>query len=110
MHEIGLIQNLIEQAQQAAAGRVVRQVEVALGELSDISAEALNFYFDQLRRETALAQAKLVIHPEAGRGECRHCGSVGLGAVLQGLCPVCGAQAWKIQRGDTVRLEAIEVE
>ena len=110
MHEIGIVQNLIEQARRAAAGRRIRQVHVALGGLSDISAEALDFYFGQLRVETPLAEARLVIRAEPGRAECQNCEHVADGEAALLTCPVCAAVAWRIVGGNRVALEAVDVD
>jgi hydrogenase nickel incorporation protein HypA/HybF len=67
MHELGMVQNLIEQAVGSAGGRPIRQIHVALGQFSDVSPESLEFCFELLRDGTAAAGASLVIRPEAGR-------------------------------------------
>jgi len=110
MHEIGIVQSLIDQAARAAEGRAIRQVHVALGDLSNVTPEALEFYFDQLRAGTPAAEAGLTIRREASRACCQDCGGEFAAAELSDACPACGSARLQILAGDRLILEAIDVE
>jgi hydrogenase nickel incorporation protein HypA/HybF len=110
MHEIGIVQGLIDQAARAAEGRPIRQIHVALGDLSDVTPEALEFYFDQLRAGTPAAEASLAIRHEPSRARCDDCGSEFAAAEVSGGCPACGSARLQVVAGDRLILEAIDVE
>jgi len=110
MHEIGIVQNLIKHASQAAGGRPIRRVHVTLGALADLSPEALEFYFEQLRPGTALADSQLVVRQEPGRMQCGACGHIAETELTAGVCPACGSSAARVIGGERIQLEAVEVE
>jgi hydrogenase nickel incorporation protein HypA/HybF len=110
MHEVGIVQTLIEQAARAADGRPLRHIHVRLGRLSDVSRDALDFYFAQLRPGTPAAGSDLVVRDEPGAARCAACGGeFVLPAELAG-CPVCGSPRVTVVGGDRLSLEAVDVD
>ena len=129
MHEIGIVQNLIASAAQAAGSREIKHIHVALGELSDVTRESLDFYFEQLRTGTPAAGANLVVRMDAARVRCLSCGAEDTGAEDTGAedtgaedtgaeiagggarweCPACHSPRLMILSGDRLRLEAVDV-
>ena len=110
MHEIGIIQNLIAQAAQAAGNRDIKRIHVALGELSDVTRESLDFYFEQLRTGTSAAEASLVVRMDAARVRCLSCGAEIADGGARWECPACNSHRLMILSGDRLRLEAVDVE
>ena len=109
MHEVGIVQNLIDHAVRAAAGRPIKQIHVALGELADLSPEALHFYFDELRTGTLAAGARLVVRVEPCRAQCPLCGREFVIDSECAACPECGSLRLKVTAGDRLALEAVDV-
>jgi hydrogenase nickel incorporation protein HypA/HybF len=110
MHEFGIVQTLIDQAVRAAGGRPVRRLQLAVGELSGVSPEALELYFGQLSPGTPLAGAGLVVRCEPGRMRCLTCGAEAGLTEPRAPCPCCGGWECQVIAGDAVLLEALDVD
>ncbi len=109
MHELGIVQDLIAHAVEAAGGRPLKRIHAALGELSDVSPQALNFYFEELRTRSPAADAALAIRIEPGGARCLAC-ECEFAVAGQEACPACGSIRWQVTAGDRLVLEAVEVE
>jgi hydrogenase nickel incorporation protein HypA/HybF len=66
MHELAVARNIVEVAEEAAAGRPVLKVTVEIGTETQVSAEALAFSFDVVAAGTVVAGAELEIRDVAG--------------------------------------------
>lgn len=70
MHELhateAIVRLAVETAQQSGAGRVTA-IDLTLGELSDITEDSVQFYFDALSRGTTAEGAALRFRRVAGR-------------------------------------------
>lgn len=112
MHEMSLALNIVELAEaesRAAGGGRIRRVEVEVGELAGVMAEALQFCFAAACRDTMAEGAELAIIGVAGRGECASCRRLSAMAEQFSLCPACGGLMRAVQ-GQELRLVAVVVE
>jgi len=113
VHELGATQTLLRLAleQAAAAGaRRVTDVHISVGRLSDVSPEAIRFYWPEVSRDTSAEGARLHFRRESARVSCRSCGRR---SVLSGdavACPRCQAVDIQVIAGDATYLRAIDVE
>ena len=114
MHEVALVQALIEQVEQEIRradqrGRVLR-LELHVGRLSGASPDALRFAFEVLAPGTLVEQAELaIVEP---RAECR-CRACGVNTPIEELvvaCPQCGSAAITIDGGRELLLQSIQLE
>jgi hydrogenase nickel insertion protein HypA len=110
MHEVGLVQTMLDEAARAAGGRPIRQVHVALGRLADVSREALDFYFAELRRGTPAAGADLIVRDEPGAVRCAECGRLCRVISPPEQCPACHSARLQLVGGTGLVLEAIDVD
>jgi hydrogenase nickel incorporation protein HypA/HybF len=110
MHEVGIVENVIQQACTAAKGRRIREIDVVNGELSSVSHESLAFYFGLLQPGTAAAEARLVVRAESGRARCSDCRAESAIQFETLGCPACGSPRLQIISGDRLALEAVEVD
>lgn len=114
MHEAAVAEELIAAAQAQLArhgvqGRVLR-LEVTVGRLSGVSAEALRFAFERLAPGTPVAGARLdIAEPPAWR-RCRRCGDRSRTDELFGVCPACGSDEVTVEGGHELLLQTLEVE
>jgi hydrogenase nickel incorporation protein HypA/HybF len=113
MHELSVTQNLLtivlEHAQKAGAGRVLR-IDLRIGEMSGIVDESVQFYFDFISRDTPAAGARLNIARVPARFRCSACDAEFEPKDGSWLCPGCGAAAGKLIAGREMSVESIEVE
>ncbi len=110
MHEMALVRGIIDICQQHAAGRQVLALEVEIGELGGVVAEALEFCFEACSKETVLEGARLSLIQIAGTGLCQECGALTPINALFSPCGSCGSYQVVVQSGEELRVRSIEVE
>lgn len=111
MHEISLVENLLEQVSRQAllrSGAIVHRIEVRIGEVSGVEAELFASAFEQLRAGTPFQDARLEIRRVAADWRCRGCErGVFAGEAL--CCKDCGVPA-ELVAGSELMLDRIELE
>jgi len=110
MHELSIVTGVVEICEQHAAGRRVLAVTLAIGALSGVVPEALEFCFEAATKETLLEGARLEIDRIAATGFCSSCGVVSSIDTYFDPCPCCGAPALELRSGDEMRVKDLEVE
>ena len=76
MHELSLTQSIVELAVEHAQREkavAIRSITVAVGALSGVVADAVEFAFDVCSKGTMAEGARLEIRHIAGRGRCLEC-------------------------------------
>ncbi len=114
MHELSIAEALIEQVgrelkRAGQPGPVVR-LELAVGKLSSVHAEALRFAFGLLAPGTLVDGAELEITESPARCCCRICRAETEIEELVFRCPRCESEQVTIEGGRDLLLECIEVE
>ncbi|MCG8459777.1 MAG: hydrogenase maturation nickel metallochaperone HypA [Holophagales bacterium] len=114
MHELSVAHSLVEMASEAAreAGATrVREVRLAIGALSCVAPEALEFCFELASRDTPLAGARLryrrlpvVIHCPTCREDKE------LEGIQSFRCPVCATPSADLRQGRELEIETLEIE
>ena len=108
MHELGITQEVVAIAADAAGGRKVRRVVLEVGKLSGVFPDAVQFCFDACAEGTAVEGAVLEIVETPGRGRCRECGGeVALDRPF-GQC-ACGCTDLEWLSGDELRVRELEL-
>ena len=73
MHELSITQSLVDAVLNRTGERPVTAVNLMIGPLSGVLADAVRFCFDVATAGTPLAGARLQIDEPQGRGRCRSC-------------------------------------
>jgi hydrogenase nickel incorporation protein HypA/HybF len=113
MHELALSQGIVEVVCTRAAAdgaRRVRRVCIAIGALSPVEPNAIEFCFDAASRGTLAEGAVLEIRRPPGRARCRSCDRVVTIAGYDRPCPLCGEGRWVLVGGDELQVLELEVE
>jgi hydrogenase nickel incorporation protein HypA/HybF len=110
MHEFSIAANLVEKLSEFARenpDKQIREVRLAIGELSHIEHEQLRFCYESITTETPLEGSILNIEKTEALVECSHCSYRGrpkywddilAGApVVTFQCPACGKTVEGIQ-------------
>jgi hydrogenase nickel incorporation protein HypA/HybF len=112
MHEVGLMQNALEAAEnharQAGATRVHR-LKLRVGALSGVVPEALESAFAVLAPNSLAKDAKLEIEIIAIIGWCESCQKEFPCGDLINNCPQCGEPTAAIRRGRELELAQLEI-
>jgi hydrogenase nickel incorporation protein HypA/HybF len=109
MHELGITRNIVAIVTEAANGRRVRRVDVDVGQLSGVLAQAVTFCFEVVSKNTPLEGAALVIREVEGRGRCRVCGEEMATPTLFTTCP-CGSRDVERLQGEELKIKSMEIE
>jgi hydrogenase nickel incorporation protein HypA/HybF len=114
MHELALVESLIEQvgnevAQSGHRGRVLG-LELIVGRMSGANADSIRFAFELLAPGTLVEKAELrVVEPKAVCC-CDDCGHLHEIDELAAACPQCGGEQISFQGGQDLLLQSIELE
>lgn len=114
MHEVALVQALLEQVenevrQSGRCGRVSR-LELIVGRLSGASPDALRFAVEVMAPGTLIETAVLEITEPCALCRCRDCGAASPIEELVIACPQCQSSAITIEGGRDLLLQSIELE
>lgn len=110
MHELSLVQGVVEICEQHSGGRRVLEVTLEIGSLSGVVPEALEFCFEAVVKGTLLVGARLIIERVPATGFCTVCGVVSKLETYFDPCPCCNAPALELRSGDEMRVKDLEVE
>ena len=113
MHEASIMEALLETAREEmnrAGGCRILRIEVTVGVLSGVNAEALRFAFRMLAPGTPAQGAELALRE--ARASCRFgsCGKTSLVDDPFAPCPACGSVEVEIRGGDELLLSSLDVE
>jgi hydrogenase nickel incorporation protein HypA/HybF len=114
MHELAIVEALIEQAQRelnraGQQGRAVR-LELDIGRLSGVNSDSVRFAFDLLAPGTRVEGAEVVIHEPKAVCRCHACNAQNEIDSLVVECPKCGSEDVVIEGGRDLMLQSIDVE
>lgn len=113
MHELGITRSIVDIAERTAReqGAVrVLSVTVAIGDLSGVIPEAVEFCFEACSKETLLEGARLIIDRIAGKGMCRACSAEFILAPYSFACPTCGSFGVERLQGNELKVIEMEVD
>lgn len=113
MHELGLTRSIVEISERTAReqGAVkVLSVTVAIGSLSGVVPEAVEFCFEACAKETLLEGARLIIDRIPGKGKCLGCGAEMLLEPYTFACPACDSYDLERLQGDELKVIEMEVD
>lgn len=112
MHEVSLMQRVIEIAEEAAhqneATRIHR-LGLKIGPLLGVVPEALEFAFDVVTRGTMAEAAKLEVEYLPLRADCLNCKHPFEPPGFDLSCPNCGSLQTQVQGGREMQLTTLEV-
>lgn len=122
MHDVTAAQRIastvLEAAREQGAERVER-VQIALGAMTMIDAEQLDFWLEQIFRGTVAEGAEVEIEQLPLRVRCAECGREGEVEVPEDpiyhlmpyvpACPECGSDQLEVLGGDACVVQAIRV-
>lgn len=113
MHEISLIQNImqviLEKANAHRAKRVTK-VFVTIGESSGVNEDSIRYYLDQYSSGTMMEGALLEFENAVATVRCQKCGWVQDVTEIPLVCPSCLSKDPTIEPHRGVSVKNIEVE
>ena len=107
MHELGIVQEVIDLVTENARGARVKRVVLEIGKLTAVLPAAIRFSFDVCSADTAAEGAELEIVETPGRAQCRACGSE---LILEDPLGCCGCGSFDLAWVAGTELKVREVE
>jgi hydrogenase nickel incorporation protein HypA/HybF len=108
MHELGIVEQLLEIVTERCGGAPVQKIVMEVGMLSAVLPEALMFCFDVAREGTVADQATLEIISIPGRASCQKCQATLSLTKPYGRCE-CGCSDLDWQTGDELKIREVEL-
>ncbi len=108
MHELALVESLLDAIDAQIEGARVKVVRLEVGRLVAVVPDAMRFCFEACTRGTPLEGAALEIAEIEGRGRCRSCARQ---MALDGVsfqC-ACGSFDIEVSSGHELRVREVEV-
>nr|HID59057.1 hydrogenase maturation nickel metallochaperone HypA [Desulfobacterales bacterium] len=113
MHEMSIALNILEIVkEESIEQRVERVTEIrlAIGEISGVARQSLEFCFSIASKGTVADGAELVFENIPFRAECLACGSIFRVRDYKISCPDCGSKEIRTVSGTELFIRDIEVE
>jgi hydrogenase nickel incorporation protein HypA/HybF len=113
MHELSIAISIAESAEEEARkanASVILNVEVEIGTLAGVEAEALLFAWDSVIQKTMAQNAPLVIHSIQAEAHCLDCGKDFPVENYFAECPDCKSYRYQVTRGKELRVSSLTVD
>ena len=108
MHELALVESVIDMVAEHAQSHRVCRVKLEIGTFTCVTPDAIRFCFDVATEKTPLEDAVLEIVEIDARARCRVCGETFAQEWLWTACP-CGAQDYERLSGEELRIKEYEL-
>jgi hydrogenase nickel incorporation protein HypA/HybF len=108
MHELGIVQQLLEIVGERSGGARVHKIVMEVGMLSAVLPDALMFAFDVAREGTVADQATLEIISIPGSARCCACSAMLMLTKPYGRC-ACGSSELDWQSGEELNIRQMEL-
>lgn len=112
MHEISLLENILEIIESHAQSEGFDQVKkicLEVGRLSCVEQDALRFGFDVVMKNTRAENAELEIRQTEGIGVCQQCGQTVRIETLHDPCSECGCPGVFVTGGREMKIKELIV-
>lgn len=112
MHELGLTEDILAHALQAAreaGARTIKQITLSVASTSHAEPEVIRAHFHIISRATAAEDAEVRIVTRPVSHICPHCGQSYV-VTDEWACPGCGAPALLADDEPEMKLEDLEVD
>jgi hydrogenase nickel incorporation protein HypA/HybF len=113
MHEMGIAQNILEIALEAAkreGATKISRIDLVAGELRGLVPMQMTFCFGIVAQNTIASSAYLNIEETPVTAHCDDCGADFKVEEYKYLCPKCNSANVKVTGGSELRVKDIEIE
>lgn len=110
MHELSIIQSIVEIAEEQVRSREaskVDEIELEIGQLAGVEWSALDFAWEVGVQHSVLAEAQRIIYKIKGEAKCAECGTAFEMQNLYDNCPRCQSYFNTILKGKELRVKAL---
>lgn len=112
MHELALMEelmNLVAETARERRARSVTTIRLEVGDMSGVDPDALRFAFDAVVHDTLAEHATLEIERVPVIAVCPACAAEFAPEDVVYACPICGDVSAEIRRGTELTLVSVEI-
>jgi hydrogenase nickel incorporation protein HypA/HybF len=113
VHEMSLAMRIVDIAVSEAEkvkARVVTEIEIEVGQLAGVTAEALTFCLDAAARGTMAESAVFTLLTMPGQGYCLACEREVPISEFPAQCPMCRGYGVTINAGTELKIRSIQID
>lgn len=113
MHEMSMAMRIIEIAvseANTAKAQTIDEIEIEVGQLAGVMAEALAFCLDAAARGTIAEGAAFTLIQIPGRGHCLACQREVEVSEFPAACPLCHGYGVQIVTGSELKIRSLSVD
>jgi len=113
MHEMSIAQSILKLAQQEvmkAEAKIIKEIELEIGELAGIEYESLDFALNTMTRNTAFEDTKILILKPKGKAQCTDCKHLFEIKSFVSNCPNCKSYNTIVISGKELRVKSLLIE
>jgi hydrogenase nickel incorporation protein HypA/HybF len=113
MHEMGITSGILASAIEAAEAEGatrINEVDISIGDLTEIVEDALQFAWEALSPGTMAEGSKLVVNHIPARSRCMQCDKEFEHDKYDLTCPTCDAFMIESLTGRELRIDSIDVD
>jgi hydrogenase nickel incorporation protein HypA/HybF len=113
MHELYATQAILTKALEKASeqdAKKITNIYIVVGEISTYSDDSVQFYWDEISKETIAEGAVLHFRHVDAELQCMNCGTKYHPPEGEIVCPNCGSSGARIWSGEEFYMEALDVE
>ncbi len=108
MHEVGLVDGIVEAVQRRAGDRPVARIRVRIGSLHRAHHGPMDQALELVVAGTPLEGVEMELIQVPVTMTCRSCAAVTTGDEIEAVCAACGGTSLDHEGGDELTLESIE--
>ncbi len=113
MHELSIVMNILETVEETAKkhqASVVHEIEMAVGILSGVEFDALDFAFENSPKPALLQNVKFVVHKIQPMAKCLDCGNEFSTDQYSTPCTKCSSIKTEIIRGNELKIQSFKMD
>ena len=113
MHELSIATNIVEIVEEEAKkvnAKEVSEIELEIGSMSGIVAEALEFALDEAVKNTVLENSKRIMINIMVEAICTKCDKLFEVDDYFAVCPKCGSFETDITKGKELKIKKLKIQ
>lgn len=113
MHEMGIVAGILEAAESTARRENavrINEINIRVGELTEIVDDALYFAFESLSPGTLAEGAELIVERVGARSRCLGCDVTFDHGRFDAMCPECGTFLCELLQGRELMVESLDID
>lgn len=113
MHEMSIALNILEIVEkelEKAAGKRVEKLNLAVGKLSGVVIESLQFALDASRNDSPISDAEILIDEIPAKMKCLNCNHEFEVEDFYSICPKCSTFKHQIISGKELLIKSVTIQ